>query len=636
MTWQLGSILVLTTALAVGFGWYERSRPPARVLALVAALAALAAIGRVAFAAFPNVKPTSDIVLFSGYALGGAPGFAVGAVAALVSNVFLGQGPWTPWQMTSWAVVGLMGAGFGRAMRDREPNRWLLALVCGLVGFVFGALMDMYQWTLAAEHTPASYLAVSGTSFGFNVLHAGGNVVFALILGPAFIRALQRYRRRFEVRWLAAAPRAAGGAAALMVMLLLVLAAPAVAIGPSADVAPAIGRAVHYLRFSQNADGGFGPARGQSSTELHTGWSALGLAAANRNPRDVKHSGHSIASYVEAHATDLNDVGELERTLLVLRSAGLPPRIGSHNLLASLTSKQHRDGSFGTINHTAFGILALRASGRKTRSSEVRRAVRWLLRQPNRDGGFGFAKAAASDVDDTGAVLQAIAAAGRRSSPVVGRAVSYLRKAQRADGGFGQMAASESNAQSTAFAIQGLVAAGRNPRKLRRTRTPIEYLKSLQASDGSVRYSRTSTQTPVWVTAQALNGLEAKPFPLPPAPRQKARSVAVAQAAAARATTVDTPSTHPASHSQPKRMTRPRRNPRPPTTQSARQSAPTRVDDLGASQMDVRPVAQTTATTTDPTTSGKNGGKGSYWPFIFAVLIGVVLLIGLRLAWRRE
>jgi len=64
MTWQLGSVLVLTTALAIGFGWYERSRPPARVLALVAALAALAAIGRVAFAAFPNVKPTSDIVLF--------------------------------------------------------------------------------------------------------------------------------------------------------------------------------------------------------------------------------------------------------------------------------------------------------------------------------------------------------------------------------------------------------------------------------------------------------------------------------------------------------------------------------------------------------------------------------------------
>src|SRR3954453_8550816 len=134
MTWQVGSALVLLLALGVGFAWYERSRPLGRVLALVAALGALGGIGRVAFAAFPNVKPTSDIVLFSGYALGGPAGFAVGALAALVSNVFLGQGPWRPWQMASWGGVGLIGAVFGRVMRGREPNRWLLALVCGLSG----------------------------------------------------------------------------------------------------------------------------------------------------------------------------------------------------------------------------------------------------------------------------------------------------------------------------------------------------------------------------------------------------------------------------------------------------------------------------------------------------------------------
>src|SRR4051812_5233982 len=189
MTWQLGSVLVLTIALTVGFGWYERSRPPARVLALVAALAALAAIGRIAFAAFPNVKPTSDIVLFSGYALGGPAGFAVGALAAVVSNVFLGQGPWTPWQMAAWGGVGLVGALLGGARRGREPNRLVLAIACGASGLVFGALMDLYQWTLAAEHTLASYLAVSATSLTFNIAHALGNVAFALILGPAFVRA---------------------------------------------------------------------------------------------------------------------------------------------------------------------------------------------------------------------------------------------------------------------------------------------------------------------------------------------------------------------------------------------------------------------------------------------------------------
>src|SRR3954452_12338691 len=231
MTWQLGSALVLCIALAAGFAWYERSHPHARVLALVAALGALAAIGRVAFAAFPNVKPTTDIVLFAGYALGGPAGFAVGAVAALVSNVFLGQGPWTPWQMTAWGLVGVGGAAFGRIMRGREPSRLLLAAVCGFAGFAFGAIMDLYQWTLAAEHTLASYIAISGTSFAFNLAHAIGNIVFALLLGPSFIRAIARYRRRFEVRWRTAAP----ALTSFVAVFVIVASAHA---APPPDVAP--------------------------------------------------------------------------------------------------------------------------------------------------------------------------------------------------------------------------------------------------------------------------------------------------------------------------------------------------------------------------------------------------------------
>jgi energy-coupling factor transport system substrate-specific component len=585
----------------------------------VAALGALGAIGRVAFAAFPNVKPTSDIVLFAGYALGGPAGFAVGAVAALVSNVFLGQGPWTPWQMAAWGIVGLLGAGVGRVLRGREPNRLLLAGICGFAGFLFGALMDVYQWTFAAEHTLSSYLAVSGTSLAFNIAHATGNVVFALILGPAFVRSLERYRRRFEVSWLAAPPRAAGGVAVLLALVALTAAGPPGQAQAASGDAPAIAAAVHYLRFSQNPDGGFGPARHQSSTALHTGWTALGLAAARHNPRDVTQEGHSVTDYVASHSGALTDIGELERTMLVLRAAGLPQKLGNHNLLPSLVKKQQGDGSFGTLNHTAFGVLALRAAGRPTRSKEVRAAVHVLLRAQNGDGGFGFARHAASDVDDTGAVLQALAAGGHRSSPVVTRAVAYLRKAQRPDGGFAQMAAGDSNAQSTAFAVQGLVAARRSPDKFKRARTPIEYLKSLQASDGSVRYSRTSSQTPVWVTAEALVALERKPYPLAPAPRQKAHTASAAAATTATATP------------KPAAAPKPHRKRRHHATAAA---APKPQSDT--TQVKVRPVAQTTTqTSTTPPDKSTGSGNRNWWPYVFAVVLALVMLIGIRLAWRR-
>src|SRR3954454_6526946 len=108
MTWILASSLVLGAALLAGFAWYERAHPTTRVLALVATLAAVAALRRVAFAPLPHVKPTTDIVLTAGYVLGAAPGFVPGAVAALASNLFFGQGPWTPSQMVAWGLCGLL------------------------------------------------------------------------------------------------------------------------------------------------------------------------------------------------------------------------------------------------------------------------------------------------------------------------------------------------------------------------------------------------------------------------------------------------------------------------------------------------------------------------------------------------
>ena len=111
-------------------GTSARARRLAMV-ALVAALAALAVVGRLVFAPIPNVEATTDIVLLTGYALGGAPGFAVGALAALASNLWLGQGPWTPWQMAGWGLVGIGGAVLARVTRRRlgrgRRSRWRAA-----------------------------------------------------------------------------------------------------------------------------------------------------------------------------------------------------------------------------------------------------------------------------------------------------------------------------------------------------------------------------------------------------------------------------------------------------------------------------------------------------------------------------
>jgi len=513
MTWQAASLVLLAVALACGFGWYERERPPARVVAVVAALAALAVVGRLAFAAFPNVKPTTDIVLFAGFALGAIPGFAVGAVTAIVSNIFLSQGPWTVWQMAGWGAVGVSGALLARFLRGREPSRWTLAVICGLAGLAFGAWMDVYQWTLAARQDLDTYVAVAGTSLPYNLAHAAGNVVFCLLIGPAFLRALARYRRRLEVRWeRTPAPVALGVVAAALLLLV-----PA-----AAGAATPAQKATAYLVKAQNKDGGFGATAGSGSSPLYTGWAGLGLGSAGWNPRDVKRpGGRALAGYVVRHPGSLGDIGAIERTALLAKVAGLSPRsFGGRNLIAQIQGRRRHDGSIsGFVSYTAFGVLALRGAGVSAGSS----TVRWLVSAQNSDGGFGLTRSAASDSDMTGAVLQALATVGRGRGPTAHRAAAWLVANQNGDGGFGMFKGRPSNAQSTAYAVQGLIAASAGGAAASRARG---YLVRLQRRDGSIAYSSSSTQTPVWVTAQALMALQGKALPIATVARRQHRRAA--------------------------------------------------------------------------------------------------------------
>ena len=513
MSWQLASFALLALAIATGLGWYERSQPTAKLLALVATLAALAALGRIAFAALPNVKPTTDIVLLSGFALGAAPGFAVGAVGALASNLFFGLGPHTPWQMAAWGAAGLLGALTARAF-GRDLGRVQLAAVCGLAGLAFGAWMDLSLWVTYSGHTLAEYGAISARSVPFNVAHIVGNVIFCLAFGPALVRALMRFRDRFEIVW-RPLPAAATGAATT-VLLVALLAIPATAANRAAQ------RSVDYLSSAQTSDGGFANARGGSSSNaLASGWAIIGLAAAGRHPADVSKGGSSAADYARATAGRVTDTGDMERTVLALRASGLP----TGTLASKIARRQRANGSWeGLVNRTAFGVLALRAAGRSPRNPAVRRAVAYLLREQNRNGGWSTTgRGAPSTIDDTSAVLQALVSAGRRTSSAARRGVTWLVRRQNQDGGFPLSPGTPSNAQSTAWAVQAFAAVRRDASTVRRggSRSAAAYLRSLQGADGSVRYSRTSAQTPTWVTGQAVAALAERPLPVSP-PRRGA------------------------------------------------------------------------------------------------------------------
>ncbi len=203
MTWITCSMLIMAAVVATGTLWYERSLPSTRTVALVASLAGLAALGRIAFAPIPGVKPTTDIVLLTGYALGSAPGFMVGVTAALAANFFFGQGPWTLWQMFAWGSIGILGAGIARL--SANFGRWRLAGACAIAGVIFGVIVNFSFWvTFSGDHSLATLIAYSTTALPFDLTHIIGNVIFCLAFGPTLVHALRRYRRRSAVKWRAA------------------------------------------------------------------------------------------------------------------------------------------------------------------------------------------------------------------------------------------------------------------------------------------------------------------------------------------------------------------------------------------------------------------------------------------------
>jgi energy-coupling factor transport system substrate-specific component len=195
----LSLLLAAAALLVAGFAWLETGPGSAKEIALVATLAGAAAAGRVLFQAVPGVQPVTVITVAAGAALGARAGFAVGALAALVSNFFLGQGPWTPWQMLAWGSCGVAGAVLAPVLRGRVS----LAAACLVLGFAFSTLMDVWLWLSFYPHTWEALAVVLGRGVWFSAAHAAGNVVLALVAGPELRRLLERYRRRLttEVVW---------------------------------------------------------------------------------------------------------------------------------------------------------------------------------------------------------------------------------------------------------------------------------------------------------------------------------------------------------------------------------------------------------------------------------------------------
>jgi hypothetical protein len=248
-----------------------------------------------------------------------------------------------------------------------------------------------------------------------------------------------------------------------------------------------------FLQAHQAPSGAFAEPGGAPGPLL-TAWAALGLRAAGAD------TGRAL-DYLAAHEDGLQATTDVELVAAAEAVLGRHPA----RLLARIHAAQRPSGRIGpTVNSTVWGILALRQAGERA----PRPAVRFLLRQQARSGGWAWYVHGQPDSNDTAAAIEALRAAGV-SGVSVRRGLAYLRRLQNRDGGFELTPGRGSDAQSTAWAAQAFVAARRPAPK-----GALAYLRRLRRPDGSFRYSKRYVTTPVWVTSQVLPALAGKPFPL--------------------------------------------------------------------------------------------------------------------------
>lgn len=192
----LFSLIVVIASVVIFLAGYDRSRPAANELVPITVLAALAVAGRVLFAPIPSFKPVSAITIIAGIVFGRRSGFMVGALAGLVSNFFFGQGPWTPWQMYAWGVIGyLAGVLAQTGAFQKRP----LVLAYGVVsGLLYGLILNL--WSIVGFFHPqdvAQFFALFAAAIPLDVIHGVATAVFLAIVYYPWHRKLERVKRKY-------------------------------------------------------------------------------------------------------------------------------------------------------------------------------------------------------------------------------------------------------------------------------------------------------------------------------------------------------------------------------------------------------------------------------------------------------
>ena len=193
----VGLLIILISFVVFALG-FEKRKPRAREIVMLVCMISFAVIGRVIFYMTPQVKPCAAIIIITGIALGKKAGFLTGAMTAFVSNFFMGQGPWTPWQMFSFGIIGFLAGILYQKGILKARKRDLCIYGFLSVVLIYGGIMNPASILMSYGYiTPASLVAFYISGIPVDLVHALSTVIFLWFLSRPLLEKLERIKKKY-------------------------------------------------------------------------------------------------------------------------------------------------------------------------------------------------------------------------------------------------------------------------------------------------------------------------------------------------------------------------------------------------------------------------------------------------------
>jgi len=204
--------------IGIFFFTYERKHPQPRDIMPIVIMCVISSLSRVIFSFIPQIQPSTAIIIIMGVCYGKQIGFMTGAMTAIVSNMVLGQGPWTIWQVLAWGIIGLIAGWFPcynfiqighnrtkivqstKQVMKKYLNIGFIAIYAFFSAFLFSIIIDIWTVsTLGSDLTLPMIISVFTAGIIFNIGHAIGNVLFFILLYPVFTKKFQRLKLKYGI-----------------------------------------------------------------------------------------------------------------------------------------------------------------------------------------------------------------------------------------------------------------------------------------------------------------------------------------------------------------------------------------------------------------------------------------------------